>query len=68
MAQSFVSRNRTQKWNLKSGVSERKLLLGGGAAGPELLRSGKQDELGWVLVQAGSFGCRMGGIAPLAGN
>lgn len=49
MAQSFVSRNRTQKWSLKSGVSERKLLLGGGAAGSELLRSGKQDEVGWVL-------------------
>lgn len=68
MAQSFLSRNSTQKWSLKSGVSERKLLLGGGAAGPELLRPGKQDEVYWVLVLAGSFGCRLGGIAPLGGN
>lgn len=68
MAQSFVSRNRTQKWSLKSGVSERKLLLGGGAAGSELLRTGELDEVGWVLVHSGSFGYRLGGIAPLPGN
>lgn len=68
MAQSFVSRSRTQKWSLKTGVWERKLLLGGGAAGRELLVTGKQDEVGWVLVHGGSFGCRLEGIAPLAGN
>lgn len=40
-----------------------------GCVRPELLRTVKQDEAGWVLVHAGSMvGCRLGGVAPLAGN
>lgn len=38
--------------------------MGGGAAGSELLRSGKQDEVGWVLVVLEALGADWEGSHP----